>query len=180
MGRAEPCALPQWKEWAVTMSPTLCPWQRFTQSMKLDGEMERLTLEHGTMLGPPTEEERAEEAAKKKLTNKVGQEGTAGPGWHSGWPLADSPSWFLDHLWHKAQSLWNCGQCGALLEFSKSALKTLSPTAVPAVVFEILLVFSAVSSSGTTSASPLQSQSSRGHSLSWATHIFCLLAFPAA
>uniref|UniRef100_A0A8C0ZI35 Gamma-tubulin complex component n=1 Tax=Cyanistes caeruleus TaxID=156563 RepID=A0A8C0ZI35_CYACU len=45
--------------------------QRFTQSMKLDKEMERLTLEHGTMLGPPTEEERAEEAAKKKLTNKL-------------------------------------------------------------------------------------------------------------
>ncbi|XP_074400609.1 gamma-tubulin complex component 2 [Zonotrichia albicollis] len=45
--------------------------QRFTQSMKLDSEMERLTLEHGTMLGPPTEEERAEEAAKKKLTNKL-------------------------------------------------------------------------------------------------------------
>ncbi|XP_077039567.1 gamma-tubulin complex component 2 isoform X3 [Agelaius phoeniceus] len=44
---------------------------RFTQSMKLDNEMERLTLEHGTMLGPPTEEERAEEAAKKKLTNKL-------------------------------------------------------------------------------------------------------------
>ncbi|XP_069719745.1 gamma-tubulin complex component 2 isoform X2 [Phaenicophaeus curvirostris] len=45
--------------------------QRFTQSMKLDNEMDRLTLEHGTMLGPPTEEERAEEAAKKKLTNKL-------------------------------------------------------------------------------------------------------------
>lgn len=40
--------------------------------MKLDNEMDRLTLEHGTMLGPPTEEERAEETAKKKLTNKVG------------------------------------------------------------------------------------------------------------
>uniref|UniRef100_A0A8B9GCA6 Gamma-tubulin complex component n=1 Tax=Amazona collaria TaxID=241587 RepID=A0A8B9GCA6_9PSIT len=45
--------------------------QRFTQSMKLDNEMDRLTLEHGTMLGPPTEEERAEETAKKKLTNKL-------------------------------------------------------------------------------------------------------------
>ncbi|KAK2545100.1 Tubgcp2 [Columba livia] len=45
--------------------------QRFTQSMKLDSEMDRLTLEHGTMLGPPTEEERAEETAKKKLTNKL-------------------------------------------------------------------------------------------------------------
>lgn len=52
--------------------------------MKLDSEMERLTLEHGTMLGPPTDEERAEEAAKKKLTNKVGHGGTAGPGWRSG------------------------------------------------------------------------------------------------
>ncbi|XP_074965801.1 gamma-tubulin complex component 2 isoform X3 [Phalacrocorax aristotelis] len=47
--------------------------QRFTQSMKLDNELDRLTLEHGTMLGPPTEEERAEETAKKKLTNKVGR-----------------------------------------------------------------------------------------------------------
>ncbi|XP_055576657.1 gamma-tubulin complex component 2 isoform X1 [Falco cherrug] len=45
--------------------------QRFTQSMKLDSEMDRLTLEHGTMLGPPTEEERAQEIAKKKLTNKL-------------------------------------------------------------------------------------------------------------
>uniref|UniRef100_U3J1W9 Gamma-tubulin complex component n=1 Tax=Anas platyrhynchos platyrhynchos TaxID=8840 RepID=U3J1W9_ANAPP len=45
--------------------------QRFTQSMKLDDEMDRLTLEHGTMLGPPTEEERAEESTKKKLTNKL-------------------------------------------------------------------------------------------------------------
>ncbi|XP_074965802.1 gamma-tubulin complex component 2 isoform X4 [Phalacrocorax aristotelis] len=45
--------------------------QRFTQSMKLDNELDRLTLEHGTMLGPPTEEERAEETAKKKLTNKL-------------------------------------------------------------------------------------------------------------
>lgn len=79
MGRAEP----QGKEGAVTVSPTLCPWQRFTQSMKLDSEMERLTLEHGTMLGPPTEGERAEEAAKKKLTNKVGHRGgTAGPACH--------------------------------------------------------------------------------------------------
>ena len=45
--------------------------QRFTQSMKLDSEMDRLSLEHGTMLGPPTEEERAEETAKKKLTSKL-------------------------------------------------------------------------------------------------------------
>uniref|UniRef100_A0AAZ3PZN9 Gamma-tubulin complex component n=1 Tax=Oncorhynchus tshawytscha TaxID=74940 RepID=A0AAZ3PZN9_ONCTS len=32
--------------------------QRFTQSMKLDREMNRLTLEHGTMEGPPTQSER--------------------------------------------------------------------------------------------------------------------------
>ncbi|MGH0141861.1 UNVERIFIED_CONTAM: hypothetical protein FKN15_074997 [Acipenser sinensis] len=44
--------------------------QRFTQSMKLDGEMSRLTLEHGTMRGPPTQNERTEEAEKKKLTSK--------------------------------------------------------------------------------------------------------------
>ncbi|KAK1164516.1 gamma-tubulin complex component 2-like [Acipenser oxyrinchus oxyrinchus] len=44
--------------------------QRFTQSMKLDGEMNRLTLEHGTMRGPPTQNERTEEAEKKKLTSK--------------------------------------------------------------------------------------------------------------
>jgi len=41
--------------------------------MKLDNEMDQLTLEHSTMLGPPTEEERAEETAKKQLTNKVGE-----------------------------------------------------------------------------------------------------------
>ncbi|TFK03290.1 Gamma-tubulin complex component 2 [Platysternon megacephalum] len=45
--------------------------QRFTQSMKLNNEMGRLTLEHGTMLGPPTEQERAEEVVKKQLTNKL-------------------------------------------------------------------------------------------------------------
>ncbi|XP_075390626.1 gamma-tubulin complex component 2 [Tenrec ecaudatus] len=44
--------------------------QRFTQSMKLDGELGRLTLEHGTMLGPPTEAERAEENTRKKLAKK--------------------------------------------------------------------------------------------------------------
>ncbi|KAM9618522.1 gamma-tubulin complex component 2 isoform 2-T2 [Trichechus inunguis] len=44
--------------------------QRFTQSMKLDSELGRLTLEHGTMLGPPTEAERAEESARKKLAKK--------------------------------------------------------------------------------------------------------------
>lgn len=45
--------------------------QRFTQSMKLDGELGRLMLEHGTMLGPPTEAERAEERARKELARKV-------------------------------------------------------------------------------------------------------------
>ncbi|XP_058154066.1 gamma-tubulin complex component 2 [Dasypus novemcinctus] len=44
--------------------------QRFTQSMKLDSELGRLTLEHGTMLGPPTEAERAEESTKKRLAQK--------------------------------------------------------------------------------------------------------------
>ncbi|KAM5241151.1 gamma-tubulin complex component 2 isoform 2-T4 [Hipposideros larvatus] len=44
--------------------------QRFTQSMKLDGELGRPALEHGTMLGPPTEAERAEERARKERTRK--------------------------------------------------------------------------------------------------------------
>ncbi|XP_037352345.1 gamma-tubulin complex component 2 [Talpa occidentalis] len=44
--------------------------QRFTQSMKLDAELGRLTLEHGTMLGPPTEPELAEERARKELARK--------------------------------------------------------------------------------------------------------------
>ncbi|XP_025774057.1 gamma-tubulin complex component 2 [Puma concolor] len=44
--------------------------QRFTQSMKLDGELGRLMLEHGTMLGPPTEAERAEERTRKELARK--------------------------------------------------------------------------------------------------------------
>uniref|UniRef100_A0A9L0J471 Gamma-tubulin complex component n=1 Tax=Equus asinus TaxID=9793 RepID=A0A9L0J471_EQUAS len=44
--------------------------QRFTQSMKLDSELGRLTLEHGTMLGPPTEAERAEERTRKELARK--------------------------------------------------------------------------------------------------------------
>lgn len=47
------------------------PAQRFTQSMKLDGELGRPVLEHGTMLGPPTEAERAEERARKELARKV-------------------------------------------------------------------------------------------------------------
>nr|KAF6425914.1 tubulin gamma complex associated protein 2 [Molossus molossus] len=44
--------------------------QRFTQSMKLDDELGRLTLEHGTMLGPPTEAERVEERTRKELARK--------------------------------------------------------------------------------------------------------------
>ncbi|XP_023654248.1 gamma-tubulin complex component 2 isoform X1 [Paramormyrops kingsleyae] len=44
--------------------------QRFTQSMRVDSEMKRLTLEHGTMDGPPTKNERTEEAEKKRLTSK--------------------------------------------------------------------------------------------------------------
>uniref|UniRef100_A0A8C5Q7X0 Gamma-tubulin complex component n=1 Tax=Leptobrachium leishanense TaxID=445787 RepID=A0A8C5Q7X0_9ANUR len=44
--------------------------QRFTQSMQVQPEMERLTVEHGTMMGPPSQSERNEEATKKKLTSK--------------------------------------------------------------------------------------------------------------
>ncbi|XP_040291461.1 gamma-tubulin complex component 2 [Bufo bufo] len=44
--------------------------QRFTQSMQVQTEMERLTLEHGTMMGPPMQSEKTEEAKKKKLTSK--------------------------------------------------------------------------------------------------------------
>lgn len=53
--------------------------KRFTQSMKLDGELGRLMLEHGTMLGPPTEAERAEERARKELARKVRSVRSAGP-----------------------------------------------------------------------------------------------------
>eukprot|EP00079_Xenopus_tropicalis_P028015 XP_012822522.1 PREDICTED: gamma-tubulin complex component 2 [Xenopus tropicalis] len=48
--------------------------QRFTQSMQVQTEMENLTLEHGTMMGPPTQCERTEEALKKKLTSKYFEE----------------------------------------------------------------------------------------------------------
>uniref|UniRef100_A0A8C7SLV4 Gamma-tubulin complex component n=1 Tax=Oncorhynchus mykiss TaxID=8022 RepID=A0A8C7SLV4_ONCMY len=44
--------------------------QRFTRSMKLDRELNRLSLEHGTMEGPPTQSERTEEQEKKRLTSK--------------------------------------------------------------------------------------------------------------
>ncbi|XP_069044967.1 gamma-tubulin complex component 2 [Lepisosteus oculatus] len=44
--------------------------QRFTQSMRVDSEMSRLSLEHGTMSGPPSQSERSEEAEKKRLTSK--------------------------------------------------------------------------------------------------------------
>lgn len=47
--------------------------------MKLDSELGHLTLEHGTMRGPPMEAERAEERARKELARKVG-------GWPSGRP----------------------------------------------------------------------------------------------
>lgn len=40
--------------------------QRFTHSMRLD----RQSLEHGTMEGPPTQKERTEDAEKKKLASK--------------------------------------------------------------------------------------------------------------
>ncbi|XP_072881798.1 gamma-tubulin complex component 2 [Hemitrygon akajei] len=48
--------------------------QRFTQSIKIDSEMMRLTLEHGTMKGPPTQLERMEENEKKRLTKKFAAE----------------------------------------------------------------------------------------------------------
>ncbi|KAG2463344.1 GCP2 protein, partial [Polypterus senegalus] len=54
---------------SVCVTFTNC-MQRFTQSMKLDSEMSRLTLEHGTMSGPPTQDERREETEKKRLTSK--------------------------------------------------------------------------------------------------------------
>ncbi|KAA8581260.1 hypothetical protein FQN60_002841 [Etheostoma spectabile] len=41
--------------------------QRYTQSMRLD----RLSLEQGTMDGPPTQSQHAEEAEKKRLTTKL-------------------------------------------------------------------------------------------------------------
>ncbi|KAK3559233.1 hypothetical protein QTP86_008357 [Hemibagrus guttatus] len=44
--------------------------QRFTQSMRMDSEINRLSLEHGTMEGPPTQIERTEEAEKKRLASK--------------------------------------------------------------------------------------------------------------
>ncbi|XP_004579789.1 gamma-tubulin complex component 2 isoform X1 [Ochotona princeps] len=44
--------------------------QKFTQSLKLDSELGRLTLEHGTMLGPPTEAERAEERSRKESARR--------------------------------------------------------------------------------------------------------------
>ncbi|XP_069741372.1 gamma-tubulin complex component 2 isoform X2 [Narcine bancroftii] len=48
--------------------------QRFTQSIKIDSEMMRPTLEHGTMKGPPTLLERSEETEKRKLTKKFAAE----------------------------------------------------------------------------------------------------------
>ncbi|KAL8168618.1 UNVERIFIED_CONTAM: Gamma-tubulin complex component 2 [Gekko kuhli] len=45
--------------------------QRFSHSMKLDKELGRLTVEHGTMRGPPTEQERVEESARKQLANRL-------------------------------------------------------------------------------------------------------------
>uniref|UniRef100_A0A8C7DGM7 Gamma-tubulin complex component n=1 Tax=Oncorhynchus kisutch TaxID=8019 RepID=A0A8C7DGM7_ONCKI len=44
--------------------------QRFTRSMKLGRELNRLSLEHGTMEGPPNQSERTEEQEKKRLTSK--------------------------------------------------------------------------------------------------------------
>nr|XP_046189233.1 gamma-tubulin complex component 2-like [Oncorhynchus gorbuscha] len=44
--------------------------QCFTRSIKLDQELNQLSLEHGTMEGPPTQSERTEEQEKKRLTSK--------------------------------------------------------------------------------------------------------------
>ncbi|KAL1264013.1 hypothetical protein QQF64_004368 [Cirrhinus molitorella] len=44
--------------------------QRFTHSMRIDSEMKRLTLEHGTMEGSSASAERTEEAEKKRLASK--------------------------------------------------------------------------------------------------------------
>lgn len=55
----------------VVMKAFLSAPKRFTQSMNLDDELGRLTLERGTMLGPPTEAERAEERTRKELARKV-------------------------------------------------------------------------------------------------------------
>ncbi|KAJ6654038.1 hypothetical protein lerEdw1_007547 [Lerista edwardsae] len=45
--------------------------QRFSHSMKLDRELGRLTVEHGTMRGPPTEQERVAESSRKQLANRL-------------------------------------------------------------------------------------------------------------
>ncbi|KAI2658714.1 Gamma-tubulin complex component 2 [Labeo rohita] len=44
--------------------------QRFMHSMRIDSEMKRLTLEHGTMESSSASAERAEEAEKKRLASK--------------------------------------------------------------------------------------------------------------
>nr|XP_048311264.1 gamma-tubulin complex component 2 isoform X2 [Myodes glareolus] len=44
--------------------------QKFTQSMKLDSELGRLTLEQGSAQGPPTETERTENRPRKEPTRK--------------------------------------------------------------------------------------------------------------
>ncbi|XP_054975365.1 gamma-tubulin complex component 2 [Sorex araneus] len=44
--------------------------QRFTQSMKLDGELGPRALDQSSLLGPPTEAERAEERTRKELARK--------------------------------------------------------------------------------------------------------------
>ncbi|CAI5764942.1 gamma-tubulin complex component 2 [Podarcis lilfordi] len=48
--------------------------QRLSNSIKLDNELGRLTVEHGTMRGPPTEQERTEESSRKQLANKLSAE----------------------------------------------------------------------------------------------------------
>lgn len=58
--------------------------------MKLDGELGRPALEHGTMLGPPTEAERAEERARKELARKV-RGRAAAPGTGRGSPSTAGP-----------------------------------------------------------------------------------------
>lgn len=45
--------------------------QVFSHSMKLDSELGRLTVEHGTMRGPPTEQELVEESSRKQLAHRL-------------------------------------------------------------------------------------------------------------
>lgn len=69
LGGADQCPL-------YSLLPSSPPWQRFSHSMKLDNELGRLTVEHGTMRGPPTEQERVAESSRKQLAHRVGPAGS--------------------------------------------------------------------------------------------------------